>query len=97
MKSIENQPFVMQGRVVVRRIGTDTLLVPVSGPAAGGRVYPVNATAECAWGCLSKGGTPAQAAARVETQFEVDGKKALSDCVAFASELIEQRLIEQAG
>lgn len=95
MKPIQDQPFTMCGRVVVRRIGTDTLLVPVSGPAAGGRVFPVNPSAECIWNCLSTGGTPSEAAARLRERFEVGESEALSDCVDCARQLRDQQLIQE--
>lgn len=96
MNGPENRRYQMKGRVVLRRIGTDTLLVPVSGRAAGGRVFPVNATAECIWNCLSQGGTPAEAADRMVEQFNVDREEALADCLSCAAMLCEEQLVEEA-
>lgn len=89
----KDQRFEMVGKVVVRRIGTDILLVPVSGPAATGQVYPVNGTAECIWNCLSTGGTLQQAADNLCEQFEIEADTALADCEDCAQSLIEQQLI----
>jgi len=93
----EEKQYRMVGRVVLRRIGTDTLLVPVSGLAAGGRVFPVNPTAECVWSCLSAGGTPAEAAAQIADQFGGDPAEALADCIACAQTLCDEQLLEEVA
>ncbi len=97
MERAEDKQYKMQGRVAIRRIGSDTFLVPVSGLAAGGRVFPLNESAECIWECLSQGGTPSSAAERVVARFEVDKDTALADCVACAEELLEQKLLEEVS
>ena len=90
------QRFKPVGRIVVRHIGEDALLVPVSGPAAGGRVYPVNETAECVWNCLSAGGTIEEAAERLLARYAVTPEEARSDCEACANALLNEGLIEKA-
>ncbi len=94
MDKPENQRYRMKGRVVLRRIGTDTLLVPVSGLAAGGRVFPVNQTAECIWTCLTQGGTPAEAAGQMVAQYNVEPEEALADCLACVETFCEEQLME---
>ena len=84
------------GQTVIRRIGDDTLLVPVSGPPAGGRVYPVNETALIVWQCLSDGGTVLRAAEMLCEQFEETSlQQALADCQDCAQAFVEELLLEK--
>ncbi len=91
----DTAPYRVRGRVVVRTIGTDTLLVPVSGPPAGARVYPVNATALTVWNCLSEGGTVRRAAAALTECFAVpSAEQALADSAACARTFVAESLLE---
>ena len=82
------------GRVVVRRIGPDRLLVPVSGLAAqGNAVFPINETGEFLWSRLAQGITPEQAAAELAAEFAVESAAALADAVEFAAQLVAARLL----
>ncbi len=84
------------GRIVIRRIGDDTLLVPVSGPSAGGRVYPVNETALTVWSCLSAGGTVTRAADILYERFDAPSRdQVLADCEACAREFVQESLLEE--
>ena len=86
-----------KGRVVLRRIGEDRLLVPVSGVAARENgVFPINETGEFMWNCLAQGRTPEETAAAVAAEFAVSPADALSDCREFAERLLAQRLLEEA-
>lgn len=83
------------GRVVVRTIGDEVLLVPVSGPPAGARVYPVNPTARAIWDSLSAGETVSRATERLAERFEVPSKAAaLADCEACARAFVAESLLE---
>lgn len=93
--SSNNWQYRVCGKVVIRRLGSDTLLVPVSGAAAGGRVYPLNQTAEDIWSCLVAGGTPASAAAHLSTRYEVSAEQALKDCQACVRNFVDERLLER--
>lgn len=93
MKSAKER-YRVSGRVVNRKIGGDTLLVPVSGTAAGGRVYPVNETAEVVWACLADGGTVGQAAEALVARYEVAPDQALADCEACVQVFLDEGLIE---
>ena len=85
----------MKGKVVLRRIGTDRLLVPVSGEVAReGCIFPVNATGELIWDCLTKGQTLDETAAAVAFEFAVAPDAARADCRGFAEQLVAQRLLE---
>jgi len=86
--------FTVCGKVVIRRIGSDTLLIPVSGPAAGGRVFPLNESALTLWNCLIEGGTVRQAAERLTEQFLVDEEKAFEDCRECLGTFIHEGLVE---
>jgi hypothetical protein len=81
---------------VVRTIGDETLLVPVSGFPAGARVYPVNPTALTIWNCLSEGGTICRAAERLAERFAVPSlKEALADSEACARAFVAESLLEE--
>lgn len=83
------------GRVVLRRIGKDQLLVPVSGEAArNNRVFPVNRTAAFIWERLSAGNSVADAARAMSGVFAVDYATALADCRACVEAFVEQQLLE---
>lgn len=93
----KEQTFQMAGKVVVRRIGTDILLVPVSGLAASGQVFPINETAECIWSCLSNGGTPQQAADLLTEKFDVESAEALADSLECTQAFLDQKLLAGVG
>ncbi len=84
-----------QGRVVVRRIGEDILLVPVSGPAAGGRVFPINETAFRIWEALADGATVEAIASTIAETYSVPIETARTDCTHCLSVLLEEQLIEE--
>ena len=89
--------YRIPGRVVLRRIGEDRLLVPVSGCAARENcVFPVNETGAFIWESLTKGRPLDETAAAVAAEFAVSPEDALSDCREFAERLLAQRLIEEA-
>lgn len=90
--------YRMKGRVVLRRIGTDRLLVPVSGNAARENcVFPLNETGEFIWERLSLG-TPLGATAHdLAGAFAVSPEAALADCREFAGNLVEQQLLEEVA
>lgn len=83
------------GRVVVRTIGDQTLLVPVGGASAGACVYPVNETALLVWRCLSEGGTIREAAGMLTERFEVAMEEAMSDAAECARAFMEDLLLEE--
>ena len=85
----------MRGRVVLRRIGEDRLLVPVSGGVARENcVFPVNETGEFIWTGLANGTPLEQVAQAVAAEFAVEPDVALADCRGFAEQLVAQRLLE---
>jgi hypothetical protein len=84
------------GRVVTRRIGTDNLLVPVSGGVAKeNAVFPVNETGLFVWERLSGGKTVSDTAQQVTEQFAVDLSVALADCNELLLRLIDEKLLEE--
>lgn len=87
--------YEVNGRVVVRRIAEDVLLVPISGPAAGACVYPVNRTALAVWECLSGGGTLAEAAERLVREFGAAPEEARADCAACARSFVAESLLRE--
>lgn len=96
MKDLPDIRYRSGGRVVVRKIGEDTLLVPVSGTAAGGRVYPVNETALAVWTCLTEGKTVRETAEALMQAYAVLSDEALRDVKATARAFVEEGLLEEA-
>jgi hypothetical protein len=88
--------FRTRGQVVLRTIGTDTLLVPVSGPAASGRIYPLNETARLIWTCFAEGGTVVRAISALTARYQVSEAEAAADCEACARMFLEESLIEES-
>jgi hypothetical protein len=90
--------YQMKGRVVLRRIGEDRLLVPVSGGAAREPcVFPVNETGEFLWARLLEGRTADEAAAALAAEFDVEPEAARADAREFVETLLQQGLIEEAA
>ena len=90
--------YRIKGKVVLRRIGEDRLLVPVLGEIARECcVFPVNATGEFIWDCLANGQTLDETAAALAAEFAVAPDMARADCREFADKLVAQRLLEVAG
>ena len=89
--------YAVCGKVVIRRIGSDTLLVPVSGPAAGGRVFPVNESALTVWNGLLDGGTVRSAADALVEQYGIEREQALADSRECAERFAGEELLETCG
>ena len=93
-----NSTYRMKGRVVLRRIGADRLLVPVSGNAAQENcVFPLNETGEFVWERLSRGRPLAEIAGELAGTFMVSSEAALADCRQYAGELVAQQLLEEVA
>jgi hypothetical protein len=88
--------FSVCGKVVVRRIGSDTLLVPVSGPSAGGRVFPVNDSACIVWCCLAAGGSVRSAADTLVQEYGIDRDEALADSRECIRTFLNEELVEKS-
>lgn len=89
--------FRMKNKVVLRRIGADRLLVPVTGAAAREScVFPINETGEFIWNHLVQGRSLDETAAAVASEFTVAPETALADCREFAEKLVAQRLLEKS-
>ena len=95
IKECNDEAYQICGRVVVRQIGRDTLLVPVSGPASGGRVFPINESALTVWNALSATGTARHAADALVQEFGIDGEEALADSRECLSTFLNEGLIEE--
>ena len=98
MKMDRNSTYRMKGRVVLRRIGADRLLVPVSGDAARENcVFPLNETGEFIWERLSLGRSLVETAREVAGVFTISADVALADCRQYAVELVAQQLLEEVS
>ena len=95
MEDCLNRRYAINGRVVMRTIGEDTLLVPVSGDVAGVRVFPLNETAEVVWRCLSDGGSVREAAEALMDCYDVSLSEAQTDSEECVRVLLDERLIER--
>lgn len=92
----ENPAVRVKGRVVLRRLGEDCLLVPVSGMAAQDNcVFPLNETGVFIWECLASGQPVEVIAQSMAETFEVSLESARVDCRFFMNELIAQQLLEE--
>ena len=88
----------MKGRVVLRRIGEDRLLVPVSGDVARENcVFPINETGEFIWKGLTQGRPLDEIAVALSIEFAVEKDAARADCREFAEKLLAHGLIEEVG
>ena len=84
------------GRVVIRKIGGDHLLVPVSGSAAGENViFPANRTAVFVWERLTGGKTVVETARELAETFDVNFDTGLADCEEIAQAFVDQKLLEK--
>ena len=83
------------GRIVVRRIGEDRLLVPVSGLASQERaIFPINESGLFVWEHLSEGHDLEQTVQAMLREFDTDAERAQADCEQYANQLVEQKLLE---
>jgi len=90
--------YRMKGRVVLRRIGEDHLLVPVSGGAARENcVFPLNESGVFIWEQLSIGRPMAEVARDLAAAYAVTPEQALADCREYAGELMAQQLLEEVA
>ena len=98
MQTTQTVIYKPVGKVVVRRIGEDLLLVPVSGAVARTNcVFPLNRTGEFIWRNISAGMPVAEIARLMAKDFQIDPDTALSDCGQFVQALLEQKLLEAAS
>jgi len=85
------------GRLVVRRIGKDNLLVPVSGAVARtNAVFPMNETGLFIWEHLSTGKSLEQTVRDLAAAFAVTMETAEADCRDYLRKLLDEQLLEQA-
>lgn len=81
--------------MVLRRIGKDQLLVPVSGAIARtNAVFPLNATAAFIWGRITGGESTDQIAQALSREFNVSGDQATRDVEEFLQRLLVEQLLE---
>ncbi len=87
--------YQMCGKVVLRQIGDEFLLVPVSGAAAGGRVYPVNESAKEIWLAFQAGNTFGEVVQSLVDMFDVDEAEARADCAVCVELFLSEKLLEE--
>lgn len=86
------------GRIVLRHVGGDALLVPVSGNAAlQNHVYPLNDTAAFIWERLARGEDYSAMVEAVSQRFDVTPDEAEKDCHEFIELLVSETLLERVA
>ena len=89
-----DQRFKPTGRIVVRRIGSDNLLVPVTGGVAGeNAVFPVNESGLLVWEQLAAGRTVGETVMALTATYEVSAEQAASDCTELACRFVAEGLL----
>lgn len=92
----QKNTYQVNGKVVLRRIGEDCLLVPVRGPVAREScVFPVNETGVFIWERLSEGQSLDEIAEAMTESFAVAMEDAVNDCRTFVDELVSRQLVEE--
>jgi hypothetical protein len=94
MNVSECDRYSVADKVVVRRIGSDTLLVPVTGSAAGARVFPINESALTIWNAIVDGGTLRSAAEALVKEYGLDMDTAVADSARCVGMFLDEGLIE---
>ena len=83
------------GRTVIRQIGGDHLLVPVSGGTASeNAVFPLNQTAVFVWEKLASGKTIQETTEALTKTFTVDMDRGQVDCEEALEFFLDQNLLE---
>ncbi len=95
MEEIDGKKYQVCGKVVVRKIGDETLLVPVSGVASGGRVFPLNETALFIWSRVTEGKTFGETVHALAEAYRVEETEAHEDCNRFIAFLVSENLLEE--
>jgi hypothetical protein len=92
-----NCTYVVNGKVVLRHIGQDVLLVPVSGRAAGdgGRVYPINETAEAIWEGASSGKSHDAVVDALAKRYDIPIETVEADVKACIHTFVSEGLLER--
>jgi hypothetical protein len=84
-------------RVVSRRIGDETVLVPVSGERGDlENLFRLNPVAASIWEWMETPQRLPELVGRVVAEFEVDRERAETDARAFLADLAEADLVEEA-
>jgi hypothetical protein len=83
------------GRLVLRKIGDEHLLVPVSGRLAQETyVFPLNPAGAFIWESLASGCNVVETAGKLTQSFQVDEQQAVGDCAEFVQRLVAEDLLE---
>ena len=86
------------GRIVLRQVGGDALLVPVTGNAAvQNHVYPLNDTAAFIWERLAREDDYSTIVEAVSRHFDITPEEAEKDCGEFIDLLINETLVERVA
>ena len=82
--------------VATRRVGGETILVPISGRLADlEKVYVLNEVGEYIWEQLDGSRDVRHISAGVADEFDADGLREHDECLAFVRELVREGLITE--
>ncbi len=93
--NFENQRFVRSRSVVSRKVGGETLVVPVRGKVGDlASIYSFNGTGSLIWQLLEEPRDLAELVEAVEREYAVDTEQALQDVTQFVNDMIGVDLVE---
>ena len=92
----EQQRFQRDPAIITRRIGAETVLVPVrSNTAALSAIFALNETAEVIWNALEQPMSVAQLVATLTDTFEVTPEQASDDVATLLHYMREIEVIQE--
>ncbi len=94
-KTVADRQYEPVGKIVVRHIGDDALLVPVSGNAADDHaVFPLNETGMFIWERIVEGKSIAEISQFIAGMYRIDSDRAADDCSQFVDQLLDAGLLK---
>lgn len=95
--STAERRFVAASGLVSRRIGGETILVPItSGVGDLDAVYTLSEVGSRVWSLLQSPSTPRSIGAVIAQEYDVAESDAIRDVLAFIAELTSKRLAHEA-
>lgn len=79
--------------VHTRRFDDEVVLLDLLG----GEYFSLNGAGARIWEALASGKTPADVAAGIASEYDVDLARALEDCLALAGELLSRGLLQRSN
>lgn len=93
-----NDRFVAHSGLVSRRIGHETILVPVSSRVGDlDAIYTLNEIGAAVWRLLERPVSAGQIVDAVCADYDIAADAAAADVAEFLGTLLERRLVDRAG